>query len=645
MALDHNNEEFDFPGPGAWDDSDGARPAASPAPQEGGDAAGGDAGKATDAADSGAPKWANLPVADAGIPGARKRKKSLGEILVETAVISREQLDEALKVQQTAGKGQKLGQILLEKNLISEEDMLRALAAQLDLPYYTRLPLNDIDPALVENIPIGFCRDNKLLPVARDDFNVTVAVADPLNIFPLDDLRLILSTNINIVVSPPAIIDASINRVFERSNDDSKKAIDELNVPEIGVDEDLEETRDLLESTDDEKPIIRLVNGLLTRAVKEKASDIHIEPYEAEIVVRFRIDGALHDKMQIPKRHGSSLASRVKILGKLNIAEKRVPQDGRINIKVAGRDIDVRLSVLPTAHGERIVMRLLDKTSGAKRLDQMGMEEDLYKVWTGLIEQKHGMILVTGPTGSGKSSMLYASLMHINSTDINILTIEDPVEYQLPGVGQIEVKDKIGMGFAEGLRSILRQDPDVIMIGEIRDGTTAGIAMQSSMTGHLVFSTLHTNDSAATVTRLMDFNIQPFQISSAVLGVAAVRLVRKLCQSCREAYEPNDRELQMLGVTRDKLQGGRIYRAGSGCDRCQNQGYAGRLGVYELMVFDDVLREAIIKSQDAKAIKRVAIERGMKTLRESAMAKVVAGLTSIDEAVQKTQTDDLDLGL
>jgi general secretion pathway protein E len=645
MALDHNNEEFDFPGPGAWDDSDGARPAASPAPQEGGDAAGGAAGKATDAAESGAPKWANLPVADAGIPGARKRKKSLGEILVETSVISREQLDEALKVQQTAGKGQKLGQILLEKNLISEEDMLRALAAQLDLPYYTRLPLNDIDPALVENIPIGFCRDNKLLPVARDDFNVTVAVADPLNIFPLDDLRLILSTNINIVVSPPAIIDASINRVFERSNDDSKKAIDELNVPEIGVDEDLEETRDLLESTDDEKPIIRLVNGLLTRAVKEKASDIHIEPYEAEIVVRFRIDGALHDKMQIPKRHGSSLASRVKILGKLNIAEKRVPQDGRINIKVAGRDIDVRLSVLPTAHGERIVMRLLDKTSGAKRLDQMGMEEDLYKVWTGLIEQKHGMILVTGPTGSGKSSMLYASLMHINSTDINILTIEDPVEYQLPGVGQIEVKDKIGMGFAEGLRSILRQDPDVIMIGEIRDGTTAGIAMQSSMTGHLVFSTLHTNDSAATVTRLMDFNIQPFQISSAVLGVAAVRLVRKLCQSCREAYEPNEREMQMLGVTRDKLQGGRIYRAGSGCDRCQNQGYAGRLGVYELMVFDDMLRETIIKSQDAKAIKRVAIERGMKTLRESAMAKVVAGLTSIDEAVQKTQTDDLDLGL
>lgn len=592
-----------------------------------------------------APKWANLPVAESGIPGARRRKKSLGEILVETSLISKEQLDEALKAQETAGKGQKLGEILLEKNLISEEDMLRALAVQLDLPYYTRLPINDIDPGLVEHIPIGFCRDNKLLPVARDDFNVTVAVADPLNLFPLDDLRLILSTNINIVVSPPAIIEASINRVFERSNDDSRRAIDELNVPEIGMDEDLEETRDLLESTDDEKPIIRLVNGLLTRAVKEKASDIHIEPYDSEIVVRFRIDGTLHDKMQIPKRHSSSLASRVKILGKLNIAEKRVPQDGRIVIKVAGRDIDVRLSVLPTNHGERIVMRLLDKTSGAKRLDQMGMEEELFKVWTGLIEQKHGMILVTGPTGSGKSSMLYASLMHINSTDINILTIEDPVEYQLPGVGQIEVKDKIGMGFAEGLRSILRQDPDVIMIGEIRDATTAGIAMQSSMTGHLVFSTLHTNDSASTVTRFMDFNIQPFQISSAVLGVAAVRLVRKLCSHCREAYQPSDEELQLLGVPRDKIPGNKIYRAGQGCDRCQNQAYAGRLGVYELLVFDDVIRDTIIRTQDAKVIKRTALERGMKTLRDSAMAKVVAGLTSLDEAIQKTQTDDLDLGV
>ena len=634
--MTDRTEEFDVPGPGAYGQADGDGAPETPSNNLG-------ASEGESAPD--APKWANLPVADSGIPGARKRKKSLGEILVETAVISREQLDEALKAQQAAGKGQKLGQILLDKKLISEEDMLRALAAQLDLPYYTRLPINDIDPALVENIPIAFCRDNKLLPVARDDFNVTVAVADPLNIFPLDDLRLILSTNINIVVSPPSIIEASINRVYERSNDNSKKVMDELNVPEIGMDEDLEKTRDLLESTDDEKPIIRLVNGLLARAVKEKASDIHIEPYEAEVVVRFRIDGALHDKMQIPKRHASSLASRVKIMGQLNIAEKRVPQDGRHNIKVAGRDIDIRLSVLPTAHGERIVMRLLDKTAGAKRLDQMGMEEDLYKVWCNLIEQKHGMILVTGPTGSGKSSMLYASLMHVNSTDINILTIEDPVEYQLPGVGQIEVKDKIGMGFAEGLRSILRQDPDVIMIGEIRDATTATIAMQSSMTGHLVFSTLHTNDSAATVTRLMDFNIQAFQISSAVLGVAAVRLVRKLCLHCREAYEPTDRDLQILGTTRQKLGAKKIYRAGPGCDRCQNQAYTGRVGIYELMIFDDKIRETIIKSPDAKGIKRVAIECGMKTLRESAMSKVIDGLTSIDEAVQKTQTDDLDLGL
>ena len=334
-------------------------------------------------------------------------------------------------------------------------------------------------------------------------------------------------------------------------------------MPEGGEDDSLEQTRDLLESSDDEKPIIRLVNGLLARAVKERASDIHIEPYENDIIVRFRVDGSLQDKMQVPKRHSGSLASRIKIIGKLNIAEKRVPQDGRISIRVAGKDIDVRLSVLPTAYGERIVMRLLDKSSGAKSLKQMNISDEVHSIWTSLIEKKHGIILVTGPTGSGKTTLLYASMMHINTSDINILTIEDPIEYQLAGVGQMEVKEKIGLTFSEGLRSILRQDPDVIMIGEIRDSETASIAVQSSLTGHLVFSTLHTNDAAATVTRLMDFDIQPFQITSALLGVMATRLVRKLCQSCREAYTPTKQDLQTLGRLADKVDGRKLYRAGA----------------------------------------------------------------------------------
>jgi general secretion pathway protein E len=581
------------------------------------------------------PKWSNLPT----VSFRKLQRKTLGQILVESNALSEEALHSAL-AQQEETKG-KIGEILVENDLITEEDMLRALAYQLDLPYYARLPVNDIDPSLVDSIPIQFCRDNKILPVARDDFNVTVAVADPLNIFPLDDLRLILSTNINMIVSPPAVIENSINRVYERSNDASQKVLDDLNQPELGADDDLEETRDLLESTDDEKPIIRLVNGLLARAVKERASDIHIEPYENEIMVRFRIDGTLQDKMQVPRRHASTMATRIKIIGKLNIAEKRVPQDGRISFRVAGKDIDVRLSVLPTSHGERIVMRLLDKSSGAKRLEDMGLSPEIYEQWVHLIEQSHGIVLVTGPTGSGKTTLLYASLMHINTTDINIVTIEDPVEYQLAGVGQVEVKEKIGLTFMEGLRSILRQDPDVIMIGEIRDGETAGIAIQSSMTGHLVFSTLHTNDTSSTVTRFLDLGVQPFQVSTSVLGIMATRLVRKLCTNCRELYEPLDGELKLMNMKREDLAGKKIYRAGDGCEECHGIGYNGRMGIHELMILDDEIRETLMASQDSNKIKKKSIERGMKTLRDSAMQKVVAGYTSLEEAIANTQTDDL----
>ncbi|MFW7380531.1 MAG: type II secretion system ATPase GspE [Oligoflexus sp.] len=587
------------------------------------------------------PRWAHLPTVDF----RSLQQKTIGQILVETQAISEKQLLEALKDQAQDGPYKKLGQLLVEKAFVSEDDMLKALALQLDLPYYDRLPINDIDPSLVDDIPIQFCRDNKILPIARDDFNVTVVVSDPLNIYPLDDLRLILSTNINMVVSPPSVIENSINRVFERANDASQKVLDELNVDEAGGDEDLEETRDLLESSDDEKPIIRLVNSLLARAVKERASDIHIEPMENEVLVRFRVDGMLQDKTQIPKRHASSLASRIKIIGKLNIAEKRVPQDGRIPIKVAGKDIDIRLSVLPVAFGERIVMRLLDKSSGGKRLDQMGLAPQIYENFSSLVEQKHGIVLVTGPTGSGKSTLLYAALMNINTTDINIMTIEDPVEYQISGVGQIEVKDKIGMTFASGLRAILRQDPDVIMIGEIRDAETAKIAVQASITGHLVLSTLHTNDTASTVTRFLDFGVQPFQLSSAVLGVVATRLLRKLCTQCRDAYDPLDSELAMMGMNRETLKGRTIYRAGAGCDRCFGIGYHGRSGVYELLIFDDDVRALILQTQDAKSIKKLAVEKGMITLREAAFQKVLLGETSLEEAIRKTQTDDLELDM
>lgn len=585
------------------------------------------------------PKWSDLPSV-----GFRKlQRKTLGEILVESAGVTEEQIKEALTVQDEEGASKrKLGEILIDKEIISEEAMLKALAYQLDLPYYEKLPVNDIDPALVADISIQFARDNLILPVARDEFNVTVAVADPLNIFPMDDLRLILSTNINIVVSPPSVIIHSINRVYERVQDASKKVIDELSVPDIEGADDLEEARDLLESSDDEKPIIRLVNGLLSQAVKEGASDIHIEPYENEIIVRFRVDGALHDTMQVPKRHLNSVVSRIKIIGKLNIAEKRIPQDGRISIKVAGKDIDVRLSVLPTAHGERIVMRLLDKSSGVKRLEEMGLDDHILPRWINLISQRHGIILVTGPTGSGKTTLLYASVIHVNTTDINILTIEDPVEYRLAGVGQIDVKSKIGLTFSEGLRAILRQDPDVIMIGEIRDKETASIAVQSSLTGHLVFSTLHTNDAASTITRLTDLGVQSFQIASALLGVMATRLIRRLCVNCRIKHEPTDRELKILEITRKDIEGKELFKQGRGCEKCHGQGYIGRMGIHELLVMEDRMRELLGRTQDAVPIRRLALETGMTTLRQSAVKKVLAGLTSMEEAIQKTQTDDIE---
>ena len=575
------------------------------------------------------------------------KNKPIGEILIETGQLTDDQLKHALKYQNEEAPDQKIGEILKDLGFVTEDQLLMALAKQLDLRYYERLPIDDIDPSLVADIPMQFCKEHLIVPIAQDSFNITVAVVDPLNIHPLDDLRLIMSLNIIMVICPTRTITNTINRLFERSSDASQKALDELSVPEEGDDQDLEESaRDLLESSDDEKPIIRLVNSLLARSVKERASDIHIEPYESEIVVRLRIDGILRDAMRVPKRAHGSLVSRIKIIGRLNIAEKRVPQDGRIGIKVAGKDIDVRLSVLPTSQGERIVMRLLDKSGGAKRLEQMGLSDQLYDTWTDLVGQKHGIILVTGPTGSGKSTLLYASILQINTQDINILTIEDPVEYNLAGIGQVEVKSKVGMTFSEGLRSILRQDPDVVMIGEIRDKETAQIAIQASMTGHLVLSTLHTNDTPSSITRLMDFDIEPFKVASSLLGVMATRLMRKLCPTCKQSYRPSLAEIELIG--RDRLEAigvEKIYREGPGCNVCSGMGFVGRIAVHELLVLDDSIKELMVKTQDANAIRKLATEQGLISLRENALKKVLLGLTSVEEALRATQSENVESDL
>ncbi|MFB0520204.1 MAG: type II secretion system ATPase GspE, partial [Desulfatiglandales bacterium] len=392
---------------------------------------------------------------------------------------------------------------------------------------------------------------------------------------------------------------------------------------------------DLLDDTSD-APIIKLVNLILSQAVKARASDIHIEPYQNRIKIRYRVDGILYDTLSAPKHIQSTLISRIKIMAKLNIAEKRLPQDGRIEIRIGDKDVDIRVSTIPIAFGERLVLRLLDKTNVLLRLSDLGMPEEGLKVFNRLIGSAHGIILVTGPTGSGKTTTLYAALSTINNPDINIITIEDPIEYQIEGIGQIQVNPKINLTFANGLRSIVRQDPDVILVGEIRDLETAEIAIQAALTGHLVFSTLHTNDSASAVTRLIDMGLEPFLVTSSVIGILAQRLVRTVCNECKAVYIPDEESLQDIGITPEMHAGKKMYRA-EGCQGCFNTGYKGRTGIFELMILNDTINNLILKTSDSNTIKRKAVKQGMITLRDDGALKVLNGITTVEELLRLTQ--------
>ncbi|HUI28495.1 MAG TPA: type II secretion system ATPase GspE, partial [Candidatus Kryptonia bacterium] len=488
-------------------------------------------------------------------------------------------------------------------------------------------------------LPINFAKRCLILPVARDGETVVVATADPASLGPLDDVRLLLRRPIRILVAPAPIIVDAINRVYDMASGSASELMDDLDEERLDLmATELEEPRDLLES-DDEAPIIRLVNSLLFQAAKDRASDIHIEPYERDLAVRFRIDGILYDIISPPKRFQPVIISRVKIMAGLNIAEKRLPQDGRIRIKLAGKDVDIRVSIVPTRYGERVVMRLLDRNTTVLQLEELGLVGNKHDLVEKLVKQSHGILLVTGPTGSGKTTTLYAALSKINTTDKNIITIEDPIEYELHGVGQIQVNPKIELTFASGLRSVLRQDPDVIMVGEIRDSETAEIAIQAALTGHLVLSTLHTNDSFGAMTRLLDMGIEPFLVSSSVIGVMAQRLVRRVCPECREPYTPTVEELRELGVRADRIAGRTIYRVGPGCPPCKQTGYRGRTGIHELLVVDDEIRNLVMKNADSAAIRREATGRGMDTLRQDGADKVLNGITTIEEILRVTQED------
>jgi general secretion pathway protein E len=566
-------------------------------------------------------------------PGPR----DIGEILLRTTALTSEQLESARAAQREAGG--RLGDLLVSRGHVSADQLLGALAEQLGLPVRAQIHQGDVDESLIERLPIGFAKDHRVLPLARlEGGAVRVAVTDPLDTAPLDDLRLLFDgADIVIELATQRTILGAINEVYDRGPGSTDAlASDAAGDLSLLASEISQEPQDLLESGEDDAPIIKLVNSLLHNAVKERASDLHLEPFENELRVRFRIDNVLYEPIKpLPKALQASIVSRIKIMGRLNIAEKRLPQDGRIRLKIAGRDYDVRLSTLPVAYGERVVMRLLPRTQELLDLTTLGFDEQQLATMNKLITRPNGIVLVTGPTGSGKTTTLYGALARINATDKNIITIEDPVEIQLPGIGQIEVNAKVDLTFARGLRSILRQDPNVILVGEIRDLETAEIAIQASLTGHLVFSTLHTNDAPSAITRLVDMGVEPFLVGSSLVAVLAQRLVRVLCADCKVPYEATPEELAELGI-KTSGRSVRLYRP-EGCAGCNYAGYRGRIGIFELMQVDDEVRQLVSQNVDSKTIKSAAVRRGMHPLRSDGARKVLAGVTSVAEVLRATE--------
>ncbi len=557
--------------------------------------------------------------------------KSIQEIIGERNPAALPKIDELL-----SKNGESLEEVLIKSRVLDEKEVLEVLSEFYEFPYTLTISEREIDTELVKTLPITFAKKFRLMPYQKKNGKVTIILSPPIDLYALDEIRSLFGCEIEPVLALNHTVIDTINRVYERG----KEMTEGIEDDSAGISEyDLQEPKDLLEA-EDEAPIIRFVNSLLFQAVKEKASDIHLECFEKELSVRFRKDGILHEITSVPKKLQASIISRVKIMAELDIAEKRKPQDGRIRVKVAGRDVDVRISTVPTTWGESVVMRILDRSSVILTLEDLGLSGKKLQVFETLIQRPHGIILVTGPTGSGKTTSLYAGLERINSPDKKIITVEDPVEYQIQGINQIQVNPKVNLTFANGLRSILRQDPDVILVGEIRDRETADIAIHASLTGHLVFSTLHTNDSASAITRLIDMEIEPFLVASSLMAVIAQRLLRFLCSSCKEPYEPHDDELQRMGIRRGQIHDGVLYRA-RGCEKCFNMGYSGRTAIFEMLLIDDDIRNLTLSQVDSTKIKRKAIEHGMTTLRMDGAEKVARGLTSVDEVMRVTEEESI----
>ena len=566
-------------------------------------------------------------------------QKPLGSLLVERGLISEKDLEEALGRQRSTGE--LLGQTFVNMGMITEKEVLAVLQAQSGMPVVD-LEHHEPGKRLLDKVPSAIARIYKIVPLSFEDKTIVVAMADPLDIRTLDDLRFMLNCDVKGAIASEDDIVKCIDRIYGTeiaSVGDLLKQIE----TEMGSTVVTQEETDTKESFDiaslrelaEQAPVIKLLNLVLIQAIRDRGSDIHFEPFEDEFRIRYRVDGVLYEMIPPPKHLSLAITSRIKVMADLDIAERRIPQDGRIQLSMKGKGIDLRVSTLPTVFGESVVMRVLDKSIVMLDLEHVGLLENNLKIIDNIIKKPNGILLATGPTGCGKTTTLYSCLKRINDVDVKIITTEDPVEYDIPGIIQVQINDNIGLTFSLCLRHILRQDPDKILVGEIRDRETADMAIQASLTGHLVLSTLHTNDAPGTVTRLIDMGVEPFLITSTLETVIAQRLVRTICNNCKEEYEPTDEEIDSLKLTSGEMEGKSFYR-GKGCDMCKNIGYLGRTGIFELLILDEELRSLILEKAITQELKTSAVKSGMVTLRQDGLEKIFSGITTIEEVARES---------
>jgi len=559
-------------------------------------------------------------------------RKRIGEILIERGKLDQANLDRALRLQ--GDSGERLGSLLVTLGLCAQRDVAEALSLQLEFPLVDANGYPEF-PILEERVSARFLREARALPVREDESELALAMADPTDAYTIGAFEMVTGRTVRPLVAIPTELDAALERLYGAGKSAQSQLLGDVETrpDELSFDADVQQLKDLAS----EAPVIRLVSLLITNAMETRASDIHIEPFENRLIVRYRIDGVLHEVESPPKRLSAAVISRIKIMANLDIAERRLPQDGRIRLRIQGKEIDLRVSTLPTMHGESVVMRILDKGHVALDFRKLGFEDDTLETFLGVLLQPHGILLVTGPTGSGKTTTLYTALDRLNQPDVKILTVEDPVEYQMSGINQIQVKPQIDLTFANALRSIVRQDPDVIMIGEIRDLETAQIAVQSALTGHLVLSTVHTNDAPSTVNRLLDMGVEDYLLTSTVIGILAQRLVRKLCQHCKESYVALPELVEQMRLRRYSNDAEITLWHAKGCTHCAQTGYSGRLSILEMMPMTDAVRSLVMKHENAAVLRAEAIRGGMVTMYEDGLRKALAGVTTFEEVLRATR--------